>query len=197
MSARLFGIALALVSAASAASACKGKGTPRLDDTFKNADPGWGRADNIAAFTAHGLILRPPAQGSAWRWNQGYKMDRADLCIEVGNPAILPMEPDEALKQFYKMYRLGQHGSPAARAVAFHRGPKGGPLDQTMGIEPSALRYFGPAVTGSDLEVDPEHVRRIIAQRMAQGGKKARKAEKEAEEAAWFKKVWGYDPTQS
>ena|SRR5262252_4986784 len=109
----------------------------------------------------------------------------------------LPMEPDEALKQFYKMYRLGQHGSPAARAVAFHRGPKGGPLDQTMGVEPSALRYFGPAVTGSDLEVDPEHVRRIIAQRMAQGGKKARKAEKEAEEAAWFKKVWGYDPTQS
>jgi hypothetical protein len=95
VNARLFAIGLALVCAASAASACKGKGTPRLDDTFKNADPGWGRADNVAAFTAHGLILRPPAQGSAWRWNQGYKMERADLCVEVGNPAILPMEPDE------------------------------------------------------------------------------------------------------
>jgi hypothetical protein len=106
------------------------------------------------------------------------------------------MDPDEALKQFYQMYRLGQRGSDPARAVAFHKGPKGGRLDQTMGTEPSALKYFGPALTGGDLEVDPEHIRQIIAQRMSVGGKKAKRARDQAAHLAMLKRVWGYDPTQ-
>jgi hypothetical protein len=96
VSVRLFCAGLVLLCAApGAVSACQGKGNPLLDDYFKNADPGWGRADSIAAFTANGLILRPPVQGSAWRWNQGYSMAHADLCIDVTNPSRLPMYSDE------------------------------------------------------------------------------------------------------
>jgi hypothetical protein len=88
------GVVLTLAAAGSA-SACQGKGNPLLDESFKMADPGWGRADNIAAFTPDGLVLKPPVSGSAWRSNQSYKMDRADLCVEVTNPGTLPMYPDE------------------------------------------------------------------------------------------------------
>lgn len=95
MDVRIVAIGLALLVAAPCASACKGRGTPLLDDNFKTADPGWGRADNIAAFTEHGLILRPPVGGSAWRWNRNYTMERADLCVDIINPAKLPMDADE------------------------------------------------------------------------------------------------------
>ena len=44
----------------------------------------------------------------------------------------LPMEPDEALRQFHKMYRKGEQGSDAARAVAFYQDRFGKPLDQTF-----------------------------------------------------------------
>ncbi len=87
----------------------------------------------------------------------------------------VPMEPDDALKQFWKKYRMGQIGSDAARSVAFHKDKYGRPMDQNLGVEPSALHYFAPALTGSELEVDPDHVRHIIQQRIDKGGKKARK----------------------
>jgi hypothetical protein len=81
----------------------------------------------------------------------------------------LPMDPDEALKQFYRIHRLGQRGSEAARAVAFHKDPAGMPLDQSLGMEPSALHYFSPAV-GARLAIDPDEIRRVIRDRLA-GGK--------------------------
>jgi hypothetical protein len=84
-----------LLATGSTVLACQSKGNPVLDENFKNADPGWGQADNIAAFTANGLVLTPPPGGSAWRWNAKYAMDHADLCIQVTNPAKLPDPPDE------------------------------------------------------------------------------------------------------
>jgi hypothetical protein len=90
----LFGAAM-LLATGSTALACQGKTNPVLDENFKNADPGWGQADNIASFTANGLVLTPPPGGSAWRWNAKYTMDHADLCIQVTSPAKLPDPPDE------------------------------------------------------------------------------------------------------
>jgi hypothetical protein len=47
-----------LCGAAGAASACqKQANRPLFDDNFKNADPGWGQPDNVAAFTQQGLVL--------------------------------------------------------------------------------------------------------------------------------------------
>jgi hypothetical protein len=91
-------LALAVVLAlggAGAASACQSSGAPLLDDNFKTADPGWGQPDNIAAFTAGGLILTPPVGGSAWRWNSSQSMAKADLCVLVMNPKQLPSPADE------------------------------------------------------------------------------------------------------
>jgi hypothetical protein len=84
-----------LCTAANAVSACQKKTNPLLDDNFKNADPGWGQADNVAAFTAQGLVLKPPASGSAWRSNAGFTMARADWCVQVVSPARLPEPADE------------------------------------------------------------------------------------------------------
>lgn len=91
----ILAVVLALCSGAGAASACQSRVTPLLDDNFKTADPGWGQADNIAAFTADGLVLTPPVGGSAWRWNTGYSMARADLCVQVMNPTRLPSPANE------------------------------------------------------------------------------------------------------
>jgi hypothetical protein len=94
----LVGVAAAAIvwcGAAGAASACQKKSPPLLDDNFKNADPGWGQPDNIAAFTAQGLVLTPPSGGSAWRSNSGRTMARADWCVQVVNPSSLPMPADE------------------------------------------------------------------------------------------------------
>jgi hypothetical protein len=86
---------MVLCAASGAASACQKNANPQLDENFKNADPGWGQPDNIAAFTAQGLVLKPPVSGSAWRWNVNLTMPHADWCITVVNPANLPDPADE------------------------------------------------------------------------------------------------------
>jgi hypothetical protein len=86
---------LVLCGAAGTASACQKTSNALLDDNFKNADPGWGEPDNVAAFTAQGLVLTPPVGGSAWRWNVNFTMARSDWCVQVVNPAKLPSPADE------------------------------------------------------------------------------------------------------
>jgi len=86
---------MVLCGAASAASACQKKSNPLLDDNFRNADPGWGEPDNIASFTAQGLVMTPPVSGSAWRWDGNFTMEHADWCIEEINPTKLPDPADE------------------------------------------------------------------------------------------------------
>ena len=66
-----------------------------FEDNFKNADPGWGQPDNVAAFTSDGLILTPPVSGSAWRSNANLSMAHADWCIRVVNPSSLPVPAGE------------------------------------------------------------------------------------------------------
>jgi hypothetical protein len=86
--ARRLAVSVALMLGASGgALACQGKtATASLDDTFKTPDPGWGQADDTATFTSFGLVLKPPVNGSAWRWNQNYTIDGGDLCVTVANP---------------------------------------------------------------------------------------------------------------
>jgi len=84
-----------LCGAAGAAVACQRSANALFDDNFKNPDPGWGQADNVAAFTSAGLALTPPVSGSAWRWNTNFSMSHGDWCVEVVNPAKLPDPPDE------------------------------------------------------------------------------------------------------
>ena len=88
------GLAL-LLGANGAAFACQGRDTAILDEDFKNPDIGWGKPDTIAAYTQGGLVLRPPVNGSAWRWNRNFAMARADLCVEAINPAPLPTLANE------------------------------------------------------------------------------------------------------
>src|SRR5439155_20922062 len=77
-----------LLATGSGASACQAKNTAAiLDDTFKTPDPGWGPPDDSASFTANGLALKPPVNGSAWRWNPNYTLDGNDLCVTVVNPS--------------------------------------------------------------------------------------------------------------
>lgn len=96
----------------------------------------------------------------------------------------LQMDPDEALKQFHQLYRGGEIGEPAsssmslqrqaARAVKFRIDPNTGKsVDQNLGKIPTALHYLEPAMTGG--EVDPDHIRSIIRDRIA-GKKKKEKA---------------------
>jgi hypothetical protein len=84
-----------LCGAAGAASACQKHTAPIFQDNFKNADPGWGQADNVAAFTKLGLVLTPPAGGSAWRTNGNASMAHGDWCVEATSPASLPTPADE------------------------------------------------------------------------------------------------------
>src|ERR1700744_6064079 len=86
---------LVLCGAAGVASACQKSTNPQLDETFKNADQGWGQPDNVAAFTAQGLVLKPPPGGSAWRMNTNFTMAKADWCITVVSPSNLPNPADE------------------------------------------------------------------------------------------------------
>src|SRR5579862_1614252 len=89
--ARILAASVALTLAAGgAASACRGGTAPAaLDDAFKNPDPGWGPPDAVATFTADGLVLKPPVNGSAWRSNPNYALDGSDLCVAVTNPRQL------------------------------------------------------------------------------------------------------------
>ena len=86
---------IALCGAAGGASACQKHTAPVFQDDFKNPDPGWGQPDNAAAFTQRGLVLTPPAGGSAWRSNANVSMAQGDWCIEIVNPASLPSPADE------------------------------------------------------------------------------------------------------
>ncbi len=79
-----------LLGAGGAAQACQATGAPALVEDFKNPDIGWGKPDTIASYTQGGLVLRPPVNGSAWRWNRNFTMARADFCVEAVNPAPLP-----------------------------------------------------------------------------------------------------------
>lgn len=90
----VLGTALLLASGGGA-FACQATGNPILDDNFKLADPGWGRADNVGNYTPNGLALTPPPNGSAWRLNQNYTLKSGDWCVEIVNPATLPGSPDE------------------------------------------------------------------------------------------------------
>jgi hypothetical protein len=78
-----------LLGAHGAAFACQGRGAPTLDEDFKNPDIGWGKPDTIASYTQQGLVLRPPVNGSAWRWNPNYAIDGSNLCVSIVNPAEL------------------------------------------------------------------------------------------------------------
>ena len=85
--------AVLLLGMQSSVLACQAKNArPVLDETFKTPDPGWGPPDDAATFTANGLVLKPPVNGSAWRWNPNYSMDGRVLCVTVGNPAKLPAQ---------------------------------------------------------------------------------------------------------
>ncbi len=86
---RIFAVSMALALATGGdAWACQGKTTAAiLDDTFKSPDPGWGAPDDAASFTPGGLVLKPPVNGSAWRWNPNYTLDGNDLCVSVVNPS--------------------------------------------------------------------------------------------------------------
>jgi hypothetical protein len=94
--ARIIALGMAVMLGLSGtALACHGKRAgPALDDTFKTPDPGWGPPDQAAAFTADGLVLTPPVNGSAWRWNQNYTLNDGDLCVQVVNPARVATPSD-------------------------------------------------------------------------------------------------------
>jgi hypothetical protein len=79
-----------LLGASGAAEACQATGAPILVEDFKNPDIGWGKPDAVASYTQAGLVIRPPVNGSAWRWNRNFSMARADFCIEAVNPSALP-----------------------------------------------------------------------------------------------------------
>jgi hypothetical protein len=86
---------MVVCGAAGTASACQKQTAAVFEDSFKNADPGWGQPDNVAAFTPQGLVLTPPVSGSAWRSNANLSMARGDWCVQVINPASLPTPADE------------------------------------------------------------------------------------------------------
>lgn len=89
----------------------------------------------------------------------------------------LQLDPDDALGQFHKMYKQGQQGSDAARAIPFRTDKRTGlPVGKEFGLgtEPSLLKYFGKAYRGG--EVDPDAARDIIKKRLDKGGKKKAKA---------------------
>jgi hypothetical protein len=96
VAAKLFFIGLVMLcGTAGAASACQKQSNLVFEDNFKNADPGWGRPDDVAAFTADGLVLTPPVSGSAWRSNANQLLAQGDWCVQVKSPASLPNPPDE------------------------------------------------------------------------------------------------------
>jgi len=83
------GLAL-MIGTGGAARACQGTGAPTLVEDFKNPDIGWGKPDTVGSYTQEGLVMRPPVNGSAWRWNRNFTMARADFCIQATNPSALP-----------------------------------------------------------------------------------------------------------
>lgn len=98
----------------------------------------------------------------------------------------LPLDPDDALIQFNKLYRKGEKASDAARAVPFRTDLQGRPTNKGvgLGVEPSLLRYFSPAIQGN--ETDPDQIRSIISKRMEKGGKKAARNRRDS----YYKSLW-------
>jgi hypothetical protein len=96
----------------------------------------------------------------------------------------LPMDADDALDQFDKMYRKGEKGSEAAGSVPFRTDKFGRPIDPTSGLSdmPSSLYYFGNAMN------DPDRIRDVINKRLAAGGKKAVKFRIDKNQDKLFKK---------
>ena len=84
-----------LCGAAGSAAACQKQSAPVFQDDFKNADPGWGQPDNVAAFTPEGLVLTPPVGGSGWRSDANLSLAKGDWCVDVVNPTSLPTPADE------------------------------------------------------------------------------------------------------
>jgi hypothetical protein len=85
--ARILAVAVAMTLVASGgALACQAKAAAALDESFKTPDPGWGPPDDAAAFTPGGLALKPPVNGSAWRWNPNYTIEGSHLCVTIANP---------------------------------------------------------------------------------------------------------------
>ena len=99
MLARILGLSVTLLALAlngNAAAACQAKNAiPVLDENFKTPDPGWGPPDDAASFTENGLVLKPPVNGSAWRWDSNFSLDGHDLCVTVVNPPRLPTNPGD------------------------------------------------------------------------------------------------------
>ena len=93
---RILAVAVAaMLAMGGVASACQAKNAaPVLDETFKTPDPGWGPPDDAASFTSEGLVLKPPVNGSAWRWNPNYTLDGKDLCVSIVSPTSLPGRAD-------------------------------------------------------------------------------------------------------
>lgn len=121
----------------------------------------------------------------------GIGKDRGGVMVPLGGKLGMGasathslMDPDDALRHFYNLYSRGEISKPAsqvsdpqelaARAVKFRKGLDGRSLDQNLGTQPTALHYLSPALGVGGL-VDPDRIRSIIAQRMALGGKKARR----------------------
>jgi hypothetical protein len=79
----------------------------------------------------------------------------------------LQNDPEEMLRQFRRMYTLGEPGTDAAKAIPFYTTSKGLPLDPTSGLgaKPSLLHYFEPALSRSG-EIDSDRVKDIIAKRV-------------------------------
>ena len=86
----------------------------------------------------------------------------------------LQTEPEETLKQLYKMYHQKQTGPEEAGSIIYPtRGGK--PVDPQLGLgnKPSLMHYFRPAVSasGKKLEVDLDRIKDIIGRRTQKIGK--------------------------
>jgi hypothetical protein len=110
----------------------------------------------------------------------------------------LQLSPEEMYRQLHRIYRMGQPGGEAATSIPFYRvrrRPSGvyEPLEKTvgMGMEPSMLHYFG---RGSEL--DPDHVRDVIRQRLSSGGRRGiEQSDREREEEDRIKKLYAHGYT--
>jgi hypothetical protein len=90
----LAGSLAVLLATGGPALACLGKSDPALDDNFATPDAGWPSGDNVQT-TPHGLVIKPPVNGSTWAVNSNYTMDGSDLCVTVVLPAQLPSPANE------------------------------------------------------------------------------------------------------
>lgn len=136
--------------------------------TYADMGPAYNYDDPIYAALQNVKIPKNRAGRSA-------KGEKKEVDIPVGaglygmgaSATHLPVDSDELLNQFHRMYNLGEPGSDAARAVPYHKDKFGRPLDPLsgMGLEPSMLKYFGHCLT-KDGKVDPNCVQKTINTRI-------------------------------